>query len=130
MELIIVMLTTLSLCLCMLFAPSVSLLLDPDTSSSPLQVDVAALPRKLKLTQDVKKQGIVRGKGFESNQKETPAGRLYHKEEEELLKTGDQGTTEGRAALDATDLLTMDYSKARKRRPIHNQSLPAARPRP
>lgn len=108
------------------------LLIEPSSSLQlihlqiPLyQQDKVFLSRKLKFTDEVTvKQHESQDATLNTDQhKRLPSGKAKQKEES-MKESGRQGRwIEG---ADASQFFTMDYTHVRRRRPIHNKSLPVA----
>ncbi|KAK9266763.1 hypothetical protein L1049_006683 [Liquidambar formosana] len=125
MELAVI--TTVCIGLSILLTPCVSqqIQLQPfHEQAHELQHPLPTLPRKLRLAAEV----TVKGYGDKdstsySKPKEDFSGKPYHKA---------PGLLHGRGATwrewvegtDTSHFFTMDYSSVRRRRPIHNKSLP------
>ncbi|KAG2706879.1 hypothetical protein I3760_05G122800 [Carya illinoinensis] len=84
------------------------------------------LPRKLRLSEAVKEYGSHDLQSHNNRQLEgryVITGKSYGKEEVEM-QHGKQYWAEGAESLDTSQILTMDYFPVRKRRPVHNKSMP------
>ncbi|CAN1794969.1 hypothetical protein LINPERHAP1_LOCUS20458 [Linum perenne] len=85
------------------------------------------LPRKLRLMEEVASVEVPQSKDkahlhdvkmYKEEDGASTSGKSYEKKKEE-----GEGDEEGEGT-DTTQYWTMDYSRVRKRRPIHNKSLP------
>ncbi|KAG5532669.1 hypothetical protein RHGRI_027088 [Rhododendron griersonianum] len=119
MELIVI---TLTLCV------SLSVLLTPSASQQiHVQSSYHTIPRKLRLLEEVK----VNAGGKENlSSYDKPRGSFSgkpHRKESGMVHARGSGTTqEWKEGIDPSHFFTMDYSHIRRRRPIHNKSLPVA----
>ncbi|XP_021292814.1 probable root meristem growth factor 8 [Herrania umbratica] len=90
-----------------------------------VQLSLPTLPRKLRFTEELV---AFKGNGAQhsisnTKQKEDISGKAYQKEEARVH--GSRGTRqEWVEGPDVSQYFTMDYSNVRRRRPIHNKSLP------
>ncbi|KAK0574218.1 hypothetical protein LWI29_019895 [Acer saccharum] len=98
-----------------------------------LYVSTVQLPRKLRFTSEVTVNG--HGETLHSHNKHkeeevTPSSGKQYKEEEKVIHgngNGSKGTRqEWVEGTDTSQYFTMDYSHVKRRRPIHNKSLPVA----
>ncbi|KAK1553312.1 hypothetical protein Q3G72_032614 [Acer saccharum] len=98
-----------------------------------LYVSTVQLPRKLRFTSEVTVNG--HGETLLSHNKHkeeevTPSSGKQYKEEEKVIHgngNGSKGTRqEWVEGTDTSQYFTMDYSHVKRRRPIHNKSLPVA----
>ncbi|XP_035540198.1 probable root meristem growth factor 8 [Juglans regia] len=132
MKLILLMTT-----LCVVLLVPISALLTPSASmqiqaqpsyekaaNDQLQHSLRPLPRKLRLSEAVKEHGSHDLQSHNINRQlegYVITGKSYAGKEE--VEVHGQEWVEG-AESDTSQILTMDYSPVRKRRPIHNKSMP------
>ncbi|KAL9423537.1 hypothetical protein AB3S75_035595 [Citrus x aurantiifolia] len=136
MELMRVITSVLCISLCLLQTPCASLQiqLQPshDVQAKEVQLSRPTLPRKLRvLTAEVKglaaqdkmtrKEDVSAGNTNRLNNK-------YKNNKEQGVKPGGGTRQEWVEGGDTSQYFTMDYSHVKRRRPIHNKSLPAAAP--
>ncbi|KAG2702560.1 hypothetical protein I3760_06G095600 [Carya illinoinensis] len=128
----LIVMTTLCVLLLALLTPSASLPIraqSPYENANEVQRDsLPALPRKIRLFED---------KGYRSQdhfqtyngQKEYVAGKSYDKDEQVMVHGhGRQGTRQEWVdqGAETSPFYTMDYTHVRRRRHIHNKSMPVA----
>ncbi|XVF43289.1 hypothetical protein PTKIN_Ptkin02bG0028100 [Pterospermum kingtungense] len=94
-----------------------------------LSPPIPTLPRKLRVTEEIAvKENRAQYSGPNSKlQKEHVLGESYKKEKARVQGSG-RGTRQEwvESGADISQFFTMDYSNVRRRRPIHNKSLPVA----
>ncbi|KAK2635987.1 hypothetical protein Ddye_030779 [Dipteronia dyeriana] len=127
MELLLVI-TVLCFSFSLFQSPCVSLdiQVQPLLQNGQLYVSTVQLPRKLRFTAEV----TVNGDG------ETLLSHNKHREEEEVAPGKEEKVSHGNGSkgtwqewvegTDTSQYFTMDYSHVKRRRPIHNKSLPVA----
>ncbi|CAJ1931817.1 unnamed protein product [Sphenostylis stenocarpa] len=89
-----------------------------------LKLSLPAVPRKLRFTEKVKEDEEARDLGSHKQDNSfTAAGKQYHRKQNMVL--GKKGTKqEWMEVDDPSQYLTIDYTRVRRRRPIHNKNLP------
>ncbi|XVE74401.1 hypothetical protein DITRI_Ditri12bG0014000 [Diplodiscus trichospermus] len=105
----------------------IHLLQSSHEKAKAVQSSPPMLPRKLKFTEEV----AVEGNGSaqhsisKTKQKEDVSGKEAYQKEEATMH-GSRGTRQEwvEGGPDISQFFTMDYSHVRRRRPIHNKSLP------
>ncbi|KAH7569947.1 hypothetical protein JRO89_XS05G0022300 [Xanthoceras sorbifolium] len=138
MELMLVI-TLLCFCLSLLISPCVSLEIQVQPSLDKVMnevqlISVSTLPRKLRFTTEVTVKGH---EETVSDNKQEVAHDLCRfnlsctgkekKKEEKVMVHGSKGTwQEWLERTETSEYFTMDYSHVKRRRPIHNKSLPLA----
>ncbi|KAL5826204.1 hypothetical protein ACOSQ4_018001 [Xanthoceras sorbifolium] len=128
MELILVI-TLLCFCLSLLISPCVSLEIQVQPSLDKVMnqvqlISVSTLPRKLRFTTEVTIKG--HEETVSDNKQEVAHGK-EKKKEEKVMVHGSKGTwQEWLERTETSEYFTMDYSHVKRRRPIHNKSLPLA----
>ncbi|KAL5761576.1 hypothetical protein ACOSP7_017840 [Xanthoceras sorbifolium] len=128
MELILVI-TLLCFCLSLLISPCVSLEIQVQPSLDKVMnevqlISVSTLPRKLRFTTEVTVKG--HEETVSDNKQEVVHGK-EKKKEENVMVHGSKGTwQEWLERTETSEYFTMDYSHVKRRRPIHNKSLPLA----
>ncbi|QCD90184.1 hypothetical protein DEO72_LG4g1139 [Vigna unguiculata] len=107
--------------------PSSLQLQDDDTGEvdANLQLSLPAVPRKLRFTEKVKEDEKARDLGPHKQDDSFAAEKQYHRKQNMVL--GNKGTRqEWMEVDDPSQYFTMDYTRVRRRRPIHNKKLPVA----
>ncbi|WVZ09206.1 hypothetical protein V8G54_013736 [Vigna mungo] len=88
-----------------------------------LQLSLPAVPRKLRFTEKVKEDEKARDLGPHKQDDSFAAEKQYHRKQNMVL--GNKGTRqEWMEVDDPSQYFTMDYTRVRRRRPIHNKKLP------
>ncbi|XP_015571994.2 protein GOLVEN 6 [Ricinus communis] len=134
MELLVIF-TSLCICLSMLVTPCAGFQTEeqPSHKGQGIGADemhsLPTLPRKLRVLLDkAALPAAVKGHGGQvstsnNKQKRDLSGKAHHGEESMI--NASRGTRQEWAeGTDTSQFLTMDYSHVRRRRPIHNKSLP------
>ncbi|KAJ7943293.1 hypothetical protein O6P43_032869 [Quillaja saponaria] len=132
MEMIMIIFTLLCLMLSALLPSCTSLQVqfqpsqDDDHQVNKVEFSVPTLPRKLRFIEEVKTS---KGIDLTSNkkQKEDLSGKKYPKKQS-MMHGISKGTWPEWVEKDETtsQFFTMDYSHVKRRRPIHNKSMPVA----
>ncbi|KAJ6432007.1 hypothetical protein OIU84_019301 [Salix udensis] len=97
-----------------------------------LSVPAVVLPRKLRILLDDQEVAAVKSYEDQSSRAslnkqkgDSAPGKAYHKEQDGVTGGRPAGTwREWAEGTDKSHFFTMDYSLVRRRRPIHNKSLP------
>ncbi|CAL5338544.1 unnamed protein product [Camellia sinensis] len=128
MELIIVI-TTLCICLSVLLTPCASQQIQVQSShdqAKDVKFSLLTLPRKLRVIEEAATVHATVNEDKEllsySKQRASLSGKQHNKEAD--MKFGRRGTWQEwvEEGTDRTQFFTMDYSHVRRRRPIHNKS--------
>ncbi|XP_044494716.1 protein GOLVEN 6-like isoform X2 [Mangifera indica] len=89
-----------------------------------IEVQLSDLPRKLRVTAEVKQHGAPDTMSSNKQQNE-PVHSGKTKNKEKGVMHGSKGTwREWVEGTDTSQYFTMDYSHVKRRRPIHNKALP------
>ncbi|XP_047169561.1 uncharacterized protein LOC124838087 [Vigna umbellata] len=93
------------------------------TGNTNLQLSLPAVPRKLRFTEKVKEDEKARDLGPQKQDDSFAAEKQYHRKQNMVL--GNKGTRqEWMEVDDPSQYFTMDYTRVRRRRPIHNKKVP------
>ncbi|KAG5062893.1 hypothetical protein AAZX31_02G115700 [Glycine max] len=104
--------------------PSLQLEDDNIGVNTNLQLSLPTVPRKLRFTEKVKEDDGARDLASHKQENSfAAAGKQYHRKQNMVL--GKKGTRqEWMEVDDPSQYFTMDYTRVRRRRPIHNKQLP------
>ncbi|PON79777.1 hypothetical protein PanWU01x14_010090 [Parasponia andersonii] len=137
MELVMVVVTLACFFLSAFLTPCSSLPIQAQAQPSYNQAKYEAQPslptlsRKLRFTEEVKfvRQAVAPESTSNNKHMENVKGDKPQKNKEVVLH-GSRGTLQEEWAegTDASNFFTMDYAKVKRRRPIHNKSVPVLRP--
>ncbi|RDX91790.1 hypothetical protein CR513_26174, partial [Mucuna pruriens] len=132
MELIIIISTLLSFSFSYLLptCSSSQIQLQPSLNlegavNTNLQLSLTTVPRKLRFTEKVKEDDEARDLASYKQENSFAAGKQYHRKQNMVL--GKKGTRQEWMEVDVDDpsqYFTMDYTRVRRRRPIHNKQMP------
>ncbi|XP_022775752.1 probable root meristem growth factor 8 [Durio zibethinus] len=97
-----------------------------EQAAKGVQLSPPTLPRKLRFTEEVtEKRNEAQHSISNTKQKDDVSGKTYQKKEATVH--GSRGTRQQwmeEGGPDISQYFTMDYSQVKRRRPIHNKSLP------
>ncbi|PON64481.1 hypothetical protein TorRG33x02_273300 [Trema orientale] len=135
MELVMVVITLTCIFLSAFLTPCSSLPIQAQSSYKQAkfeaQPSLPTLSRKLRFTEEVNfvRQAVVPESMSNNKHMENVSGDKPQKNKEVVLH-GSRGTwqEEWAEGTDASNFFTMDYAKVKRRRPIHNKSVPVLRP--
>ncbi|KAJ4838504.1 hypothetical protein Tsubulata_030464 [Turnera subulata] len=125
--------TTLCICFSVLLSPSAAAEIQAKSSllenaaRDGIHFPLPIQPRKLRLFENVAVKAHAADQGFTSfnKQKQDVSGKADHKQQNVMHGGKAAGTWhEWVEGTDTSQFFTMDYSHVRRRRPIHNKSLP------
>ncbi|KAJ8774502.1 hypothetical protein K2173_016948 [Erythroxylum novogranatense] len=135
MKFTIIIVHTLCVCFSVLVNPCVSSAihvqehtLHEQEATDELKLSVPTLPRKLRLLEEV--TNVNDNGGHDTlaykKQKGDTSGDRKHQKENQKLRSERKGTWQEwiESTSDKSQFFTMDYSHVRRRRPIHNKSIP------
>ncbi|KAH7839143.1 hypothetical protein Vadar_000373 [Vaccinium darrowii] len=119
---------TLCISLSVMLTPSASQQVHGQSSHNQGQdfpVSVVTLPRKLRLLEEVKVNGGVKEDLSSYNKlRGSFSGKQHRKESGSVHARGSGTMQEWMEEIDPSHYFSMDYSHVKRRRPIHNKSLP------